>query len=165
MSCLKRFSNKTCESFLKVWKLVSNQHFLLDVYTLHCYHPCFAWLSIIFTFKHFRFKSWPCCHWVKPRSTTCFFQFLITKYDDGRWVDFRKKKNHIEWLTFGIFYFFFKELFGKFELHLICFFNVLICAFIFQNILRFERELHIWWLKFMHYWLEIQGDHFEKMFN
>jgi hypothetical protein len=61
------------------------------------------------------------------------------------------------------FYFFFKELFGKFELHVIFFFNVLICAFIFQNILRSERELHIWWLKFMHYWLETQGDHFVQL--
>jgi hypothetical protein len=85
------FFNKTCESFLKVWKLICNQHFLFDVYTLHCCHPCFAWLSINFTFKCFRSKSWPCYHWVKPRSTTCFFQFLITKYDDERWVEFRKR--------------------------------------------------------------------------
>jgi hypothetical protein len=90
LSCSKCFSNKTCESFLKLWKLVSNQHFLFDVYPLHCCCPCFAQLFVNFMFKCFRFKSWPCCHWVKPRSTTCFFQFLITKYDDGRWVDFRK---------------------------------------------------------------------------
>lgn len=78
LSCSKCFSNKTCESFLKLWKLVCNQHFLFDVYTLHCCRPCFAQLFLNFMFKCFRFKSWPCCHWVKPRSTTCFFQFLIT---------------------------------------------------------------------------------------
>ncbi len=77
LSCSKCFSNKTCESFLKVWKLVSNQHFFFDVYTLHCLLPCFARLSINFMFKCFRFKSWPCYHWVKPRSTTSFFQFLL----------------------------------------------------------------------------------------